>query len=208
MRIKTKPTQNQKKVFLDEKQQFEQELQALIPEKFRKKLDKLKEIFKSFSVDLIVNFTFFYIFQNNSNPKNSHMNKIFLIGRLVKEPEIRTTTSGKKVASFSIAVSNGKDQNGQELTQYFNCSAWEKLAEIVENYVHKGTKVAVIGKLQNRTWDKPDGTKGYSTDILANELEILTSKAESEAMAQRSGGDNSDMPQQNVDEIDVSNMPF
>jgi single-strand DNA-binding protein len=173
-----------------------------------KRLDKLKEIFKSFSVDLIVNFTFFYIFQNNSNPKNCHMNKIFLIGRLVKEPEIRTTTSGKKVASFSIAVSNGKDQNGQELTQYFNCSAWEKLAEIVENYVHKGTKVAVIGKLQNRTWDKPDGTKGYSTDILANELEILTSKAESEAMAQRSGGDNSDMPQQNVDEIDVSNMPF
>ena len=110
LRIKTKPTQNQKKVFLDEKQQFEQELQALIPEKFRKKLDKLKEIFKSFSVDLIVNFTFFYIFQNNSNPKNSHMNKIFLIGRLVKEPEIRTTTSGKSTSSTSGKSTSSKSK--------------------------------------------------------------------------------------------------
>src|SRR4028119_2162766 len=111
------------------------------------------------------------------------MNKIILIGRLVKDPEIRSTATGKKVASFSIAVSDGKDQNGQEITQYFNCTAWEKKAEIIEMYIKKGHKIAVVGKLQNRTWDKPDGTKGYATDILVSELEILTSKAEAENMS-------------------------
>ncbi len=135
------------------------------------------------------------------------MNKIFLIGRLVKDPEIRTTSTGKKVASFSIAVSDGKDQNGQEITQYFNCTAWEKKAEVIENYVKKGHKIAIVGKLQNRTWDKPDGTKGYATDISAVEIEMLTGKSEAEGMAQRPQN-HEDMPQHNVDEIDVSNMPF
>jgi single-strand DNA-binding protein len=108
------------------------------------------------------------------------MNKIILIGRLTKDPEIRVTQSSKKVASFSIAVNDGKDSNGQDITQFFNCNAWEKLAEIIESYIKKGTKVAVIGRLQNRSWDKPDGTKGYATDINVRELEILTSKAEAQ----------------------------
>lgn len=107
------------------------------------------------------------------------MNKVFLIGRLVKDPEIRTTTTGKKVASFSLAISDGKDQNGQEITQFFNGSAWERLAEVIEMYVKKGTKIAVFGSLKNRSWDKQDGTKGYATDILAREMEILSSKNES-----------------------------
>jgi single-strand DNA-binding protein len=107
------------------------------------------------------------------------MNKVFLIGRLVKDPEIRTTSTGKKVASFSLAISDGKDQSGQEITQFFNGSAWERLAEIIEMYVKKGTKVAIFGSLKNRSWDAPDGTKRYATDILAREMEILSSKNES-----------------------------
>lgn len=138
------------------------------------------------------------------------MNKTILIGRLVKDPEIRSTSTGKKVASFSIAVSDGKDQNGQEITQYFNCTAWEKKAEIVELYIRKGHKIAIVGKLQNRTWDKPDGTKGYATDILVSELEILTSKIEAENMSHRETGDmpyNNTNKDYNPDEIDVT-MPF
>lgn len=138
------------------------------------------------------------------------MNKTILIGRLVKDPEIRSTATGKKVASFSIAVSDGKDQNGQEITQYFNCTAWEKKAEIVELYIRKGHKIAIVGKLQNRTWDKPDGTKGYATDILVSELEILTSKIEAENMSHRETGDmphNNTNKDYNPDEIDVT-MPF
>ncbi len=106
------------------------------------------------------------------------MNKIFLIGRLTKDPEIRVTGNGKKVAGFSIAVNEGKDSSGQDITQFFNCSAWEKLAEIIENYVPKGTKVAIFGRLQNRSWDKPDGSKGYATDVVVREMEILSSKQE------------------------------
>ena len=117
------------------------------------------------------------------------MNKVFVIGRLTKDPEVRTTSTGKKVANFSIAVNEGKDRDGNERVQYFNLSAWDRLAEIMESYVKKGTRVAAVGSLQNRSWDKPDGTKGYATDISAREVEILSSRAETEAMAQSNGSD-------------------
>jgi single-strand DNA-binding protein len=114
------------------------------------------------------------------------MNKVIIIGRLTKDPEIRVTQSGKKVASLSIAVDDGKDANGQKLTQYFNASAWDVLAERFESFVKKGHRVCVIGKLQNRSWDKPDGTKGYATDVQVRELELLTSKSEADSMEQGS----------------------
>lgn len=157
------------------------------------------------------------------------MNKVFVIGRLTKDPEIRTTSTGKKVANFSIAVNEGKDQSGNDRVQYFNLSAWDRLAEILEKYVKKGTRVACVGSLQNRSWDKPDGTKGYATDISAREVEILSSRAESEAMAQAGGGASSaapsapsggnstpsapaeppkqELPEINVDDINIQ-MPF
>jgi single-strand DNA-binding protein len=116
------------------------------------------------------------------------MNKVMLTGRLVKDPESKTTTSGKKVVSFSIAVNDGKSKEGTELVSYFNLNAWERLADIVESYAKKGTKVLVMGRLQNRSWDKPDGTKGYATDITVSELELLSSKSEMDNMG--SGGGN------------------
>lgn len=150
------------------------------------------------------------------------MNKVFLIGRLTKDPEIRVTSTGKKVASYSIAVNEGKDSAGQDLVQYFNLSAWDKLAEIVEQYVKKGTKVAIIGRLQNRSWDKPDGTKGYATDVSVREMEILSSKSDAvgepesapKSTSQSSSPDPSDdnnedgeLPEIDVDSINVR-MPF
>jgi single-strand DNA-binding protein len=110
------------------------------------------------------------------------MNKVILIGRLTRDPEIRSTSTGKKVASFSIATDEGKDSSGNKITQYFDISAWDRLSDIVESYVKKGTRVAIVGSLRNRSWDGPDGTKRRATDITARELEILTSRAESEAM--------------------------
>ncbi len=154
------------------------------------------------------------------------MNKVFLIGRLTKDPEIRVTATGKKVASFSIAVNEGKDADGQEMTQFFNCIAWEKLAEVLENYIPKGTKVAIIGSLKNRSWDKPDGTKGYATEILVRELEILSNKSETDHLkSQNSEGEvdqksdqgvkknktgaveEDDLPEIDVDQLNVQ-MPF
>jgi single-strand DNA-binding protein len=153
------------------------------------------------------------------------MNKVILIGNLTKDPEIKVAPSGSKIARFSIAVNEGKNKEGQELVQYFNLTAWERLAEIVEMYVKKGYKVAVTGKIQNRSWDKPDGTKGYATDIRVSELEILTSKNEAQRInpetSQPTNNNQSNsqnnhkneemedekLPEIDVDEINVS-MPF
>jgi len=100
------------------------------------------------------------------------MNKIILIGNLTKDPEIRVTNNGKKVMNSSIAISEGKDRE----VQYFNITAWEKTAGVFEQFCKKGSKVAVYGKLQTRSWQKPDGTKAYATDILVQEVELLGSK--------------------------------
>jgi single-strand DNA-binding protein len=110
------------------------------------------------------------------------MNKVIMIGRLTKDPESKVTQTGKKVVSFSIALNEGKSAQGNDLVSYFNCTAWERTGEILESYARKGTKVAIVGRLQNRSWDKPDGTKGYATDIVVTELELLSSKGETDAM--------------------------
>ena len=158
------------------------------------------------------------------------MNKVILVGRLTKDAEIRTTQTGKKIASFSIAVDDGKDSSGQRLTSYFNCTAWDSLADLVEQFIKKGHRLAITGKLQNRSWDKPDGTKGYATDISVRELEMLTSKAEADSIATSSseGGytapsnNNSasskpqaskssadtELPEIDVDSINSVQMPF
>jgi single-strand DNA-binding protein len=114
------------------------------------------------------------------------MNKVILIGRLTKDPEVRLTQTGKKVATISIAVDDGKDAQGTRTSQYFNCSAWDSQAEILESYAKKGHRIGVIGKLQNRSWDRPDGTKGYSTDVQVRELELLTTRAEAEQISSSS----------------------
>jgi single-strand DNA-binding protein len=155
------------------------------------------------------------------------MNKVFLIGNLTKDPEARTTTTGKKMITFSIAVNDGKDSNGQELVQYFTIKGWDRQAEIVEQYVKKGHKVAVTGKIVNRKWDKPDGTTGYTTEISMMEVELLTSRNEAErlntmsANTQQSTNANSnptpapvkttttELPSIDVNDLDIKvQMPF
>ncbi len=118
------------------------------------------------------------------------MNKVILIGNLTKDPEVKVTSTGKKVVSFSLAINDGKDVNGQDMTSYFNCTAWEKVADIIEKYVKKGHKIMTSGKLKNRSWDKPDGTKAYATDIVVSEVELLTSKVDAERINANAGDSN------------------
>jgi single-strand DNA-binding protein len=108
------------------------------------------------------------------------MNKVILIGNLTKDPEIRSTTTGKKVAAFSLAINEGKDQSGKEMVSYFNLTAWDKKAEIIEMYVKKGHKVAVTGRLTINSWERQDGTKASSPEIVVTEIELLTSRFEAE----------------------------
>ncbi len=102
------------------------------------------------------------------------MNKAILIGRLTRDPEMRTTTSGINSTTFTVAVSrNYTSQNGERETDFLNCVAWRKQAENIAKYCTKGTQVAVEGRIQTRSYDAQDGTKRYVTEIIADNVTFL-----------------------------------
>jgi single-strand DNA-binding protein len=105
------------------------------------------------------------------------VNKVFLLGNVGKDPEIRSTAGGMTVASFSLATADRrKDQQGnwQDSTEWHNVVAFQRTAEIVRDYVKKGTQLFIEGKIQTRSWDdKESGQKKYRTEILVNDLSLL-----------------------------------
>lgn len=105
------------------------------------------------------------------------MNKVFLIGRLTADAELRTTTSGKSVTTFSLAVNDGFGE--KQKAYFFNVVVWGKGAEAVANYTHKGSKVAVTGKLTSRSYDDKNGNKRTAIEVVADMMggvEFLDSK--------------------------------
>lgn len=110
---------------------------------------------------------------------NAIKNKVQLIGHLGQLPEVKTLAEGKKVAQLSVATNeNYKNARGEKITetQWHTVIAWGKLADIAEKYLVKGTEVAIEGKLINRNYTDKQGVKRYVTEVLANELLILTKK--------------------------------
>lgn len=95
------------------------------------------------------------------------MNNVSLSGNLTKKPELRSTQTGKKVANFTIAINEGKDK-----TEFVNCIAWEKTAELIEQYFHKGDRMACVGKLQTRKWQDQQGQDRYSTEVVVREFDF------------------------------------
>jgi len=117
------------------------------------------------------------------------MNRIILLGRLVKDPDVKVTTSGKTVCTFTLAVDrpfSGKD--GKREADFINIQTWNKTAELIGNYVSKGQRLLVDGRLQIRSYDGKDGQKHYATEVIADRVEFIerkeksAQKAESEAM--------------------------
>ena len=104
------------------------------------------------------------------------MNKVIMIGNLTREPELSTVKDGVSVCKFDIAI-NGKGE--QEQTQYFKIVAWRGLADNCDKYLQKGSKVAVVGKLDVREYDNKDGAKKTAVEIVADEVEFLSSKGTS-----------------------------
>ena len=103
------------------------------------------------------------------------MNKVFLIGNLTRDPEMRSTQSGVAVCNFSIAVNRRfKKENGEQETDFLNVVAWRQLAELCNKYLAKGRKVAVTGSIQTRQYEAKDGSKRTAWDIVAEEVEFLT----------------------------------
>ena len=118
------------------------------------------------------------------------LNKVMLIGRLGRDPELRYTPNGATVCNFSIATDESyKDSNGQmqDRTEWHNIVIWRKLGEIAGQYLKKGSLVYIEGKLQTRSWEQ-DGQKRYTTEVIATDMTMLGGKGES-------GGANMDMNQ-------------
>ena len=104
------------------------------------------------------------------------MNKVYLIGNLTRDPEMRSTSTGIPVCNFSIAVNRRfkNAQTGQQETDFFNIVAWRQLADLCGRYLAKGRKVAVFGSIQTRTYEAQDGSKRSAFDIVADEVEFLS----------------------------------
>ena len=114
------------------------------------------------------------------------MNKVILLGRLTKDPEVRYTQANNTlVASFSLAVNRRfVPQGGERQADFFNIVAWSTLGEFCSKYFKKGQQVSIVGRLQNRSWDDDQGTKHYITEIVAEEAYFADSKRDN-------GGDSS-----------------
>ncbi len=109
------------------------------------------------------------------------LNKVMLIGNLGKDPEVRYTTSGQGVASFSIATTEKyKNKSGEweEKTEWHNIVLWGKLAEIAKDYLSKGKTVFIEGRLQTRKWQDKDGRDRYNTEIVGDRMQMLSPKGD------------------------------
>src|SRR5688500_8873976 len=105
------------------------------------------------------------------------LNKVMLIGNVGNEPEIRTTGGGKRVAKFSVATNRSfTDRNGQqqEKTEWHRCTAWDRIAEIIEQYVHKGDRIYIEGSIEYSQTDDESGKPRYWTDIIVREMVMLS----------------------------------
>lgn len=107
------------------------------------------------------------------------VNKAIIIGNLGRDPEVRYTQSGTQVTTFSVATTErwkGQDGQMQESTEWHKIVAWRRLAEICGEYLHKGSKVYIEGKIQTRKWQDQNGNDKYTTEIIAREMKMLSPK--------------------------------
>jgi len=130
------------------------------------------------------------------------MNKAFLVGNLTKDPDVRTTGSGVSVTTFTVAVQRRfKSQDGQQATDFIPVVTWRGLADNCGKYLTKGSKVGVVGQIQTRNYDDANGVRRYVTEIVADEVEFLTSRAQREASQGQEYVPPAEPPQSSPDEM-------
>ena len=135
------------------------------------------------------------------------LNKAILIGSLGRDPEVRFMPNGEAVCNFSIATSeNWKDKQGQkqEKTEWHNIVMYRKLAEIAGEYLKKGAPVYIEGRIQTRKWQDKDGNDRYSTEIIADQMQMLGSKKDSESVTPQRQDPKANEPKQSGGFDDVS----
>lgn len=141
------------------------------------------------------------------------INKVILMGRITKDPELRYTNTNKSVCSFTVAVESGYGDSKK--TDFINCIAWNKAAELLAKYFTKGMMIIVSGRISTRTWEGKDGRKNYVTEVLANEIQFGETKKAREANGGYSSG-YSNAPQkpptqeteEDINEIIDNDLPF
>ena len=137
------------------------------------------------------------------------MNKVFLIGRLSRDPELRHTSSGMAVCQINVAISRRAGAGRDPETDFINVVVWDKQAENVSKYLAKGRQVAVEGRIQTRSYDNNEGKKTYVTEVVANNVEFLGSASDNSR--QQNIDENpfdTDMPSDNIETASVDNDPF
>lgn len=155
-----------------------------------------------------------------------NLNKVFLIGRLTKDPEVKNTPSGQMVCTFGLATNRVWSKQGarQEKTEFHNIVLWGRLAEIASQYLKKGGLTLIEGRIQTRSWQDATGVKKYKTEIIADNIQLgpRTGPAGMKSMPQEpmrdeepSKNNPADLPAEEIpiieegsDEIDVKDIPF
>jgi len=152
-----------------------------------------------------------------------NLNKAMLIGNLTRDPEVRTTPKGDSVVSFSIATNfswTSKEGEKKDIPEFHNIVAWRKLAEIIGQYLKKGSKIYIEGRLQTRSWEDQNGIKRYRTEIIADSMIMLDSKGAGNSQVSASGSSASQDEQPAApdfdtnsnsggdEEINVEDIPF
>ena len=130
------------------------------------------------------------------------MNSLHIIGNLTRDPETRTTPSGSTVCSFTVAVNRRKKVQGQPEADFFRVSAWNQLGENCQKYLAKGRKVSVVGSVAAYAYSMQDGKPGASLEVVANDVEFLSSKGEAES---NSATDESGYTQVETDDLPWGN---
>ena len=144
------------------------------------------------------------------------MNQVLLVGRLVRDVDLRTTTSGADVARFTLAIlRNYKNQNGEYLTDFINCITWRNLARNMAEYCKKGDLVGIKGRIQNVSYTDRDGNNIYKTEIIANNVTFLSNSNKKEELTTHNEAEIEPVKQEDPFasfseqyDIDDSQLPF
>lgn len=128
------------------------------------------------------------------------MNKVIITGRIVKDPELNTTGSGTEVCNFTVAVDRRPGKDKEKVTDFIDCTAWQKTGVFVNTYFHKGDGINVIGRLESRKWEDKEGNKRVSWNVICDEVEFPLGKKSGESNP--SGGFSP------VDADDEPTLPF
>ena len=139
------------------------------------------------------------------------LNRATILGRLTRDPEVRTTPSGRSVASMTVVTNrvwNDQSGNKQERPEFHNCVLWGRIGEIAGQYMTKGRRVYIEGRIETRDWTGQDGVKRYRTEIIVDNMIMLDGPRGSGSGAPAAGNSAPPPPSDDLEEIKVEDIPF